>query len=230
MLACSLIVVFLILSSVHAAFQVQIKTVQGNAYNISCLFADNSNYYGTSVNTKTVPEDWAYVSGNEYNLSYQRIDETHAQAGRCETAFSDAITGDGIFTAHFYIHGDVPSSAGVFTVAILSDPFSQEYELDLFVANLANNELKSGQPGEAPTIPLSTFVQKWVTARMTKSNGNCDTKFYSDSGALLYDTKTMTKCDINGGHHQIVVNARSRDLVSYDSSYVTIDSITWQQT
>lgn len=150
-------------------------------------------------------------------------------AGRCETAFSDAIYGDGVFTAHIYIHSNVPSSAGVFTVAMFTDPFDDAYELDLFVANLHDNELKTGQPGEAVAVPLSQFVQKWVTVHMTKQNGYCQTNFYSDSGSLMYSTPSMPNCYTNGVPHQIVVNGRSRDSSSKESSFISIDSVTWQQ-
>lgn len=149
--------------------------------------------------------------------------------GRCETAFSNAIYGDGIFTSHIYIHSNVPGSAGVFTVAMLTDPFNADYELDLFVANLADNVLKSGQPGEAESISLSLFVQKWVTVSMTKRNGYCQTNFFSSDGSLLYATKQMPNCYTNGVPHQIVVNVRAREYNSYQSSFVSIDSVTWEQ-
>jgi hypothetical protein len=149
--------------------------------------------------------------------------------GRCETAFSDTIYGDGIFTAKIYIHSNVPSSAGVFTVAMMTDPFSQETELDLFVANLAYNELKTGQPGEAAAVPMNILEGQWVTVSMTKKNGSCQTNFYTNSGYLLYATGYMANCYTDGVPHQIVVNSRARELVSMDESFISIDSITWQQ-
>mmetsp|Transcript_104393 Transcript_104393/g.204762 ORF Transcript_104393/g.204762 Transcript_104393/m.204762 type:complete len:233 (+) Transcript_104393:2-700(+) len=224
-----LCLVFVAISTAAAEFQIELKNLAGNTYNISCGFVAQSNNYGTDVNTKTVESDWVHVSGNEYELHFERIDSTHAQSGRCETAFSDTLYGDGVFTAHIYIHSNVPSSAGVFTVAMMTDPFSQEYELDLFVANLADNELKTGQPGEAAAVPMSQFVQKWVTVYMTKQNGYCQTNFYSDSGTLMYATPSMANCYTNGVPHQIVVNGRARDSSSYDSSFITIDSVTWKQ-
>lgn len=135
-----------------------------------------------------------------------------------------------MFTAHFYIHSNVPSSAGVFTVAMITDPFSQTTELDLFVANLADNVLKTGQPGEASSVPLSIFVQQWVTVKMKKSNGYCQSNFYSNSGSLLYSTPSMGSCYTDGVPHQIVINVRARDSSSTDSSFVSIDSVTWEQT
>ena len=110
---------------------------------------------------------------------------------------------------------------------MLTDPFDQAYELDLFVVNLADNVLKTGQPGEAVAVSLSQFVQKWVTVSMTKKDGTCQTNFYSESGTLMYSTPKMSNCYTNGVPHQIVVNARARDSSSYDSSFISIDSITW---
>jgi hypothetical protein len=149
--------------------------------------------------------------------------------GRCETGLSDSITGDGIFTAHIYIHSNIPTSAGVFTVAMLTSPFDDNYELDLFVANLADNVLKSGQPGEAETISLNQFVQKWVTVSLKKQNGYCQTNFYLDSGTLLYATKPAGNCNTNTGAHKIVVNVRARESTSDVSSFLTIDSVSWEQ-
>lgn len=64
---------------------------------------------------------------------------------------------------------------------------------------------------------------------MNKTDGTCQTNFYSESGTLMYSTPKMSNCYTNGVHHQIVVNARARDSSSYDSSFISIDSITWQQ-
>lgn len=219
----------LVLALSSAEFQVEIKNLDNNVYNISCSFAYNSDEYGSSILTYSEPEDWQYVSGNEYNLRFERIDDKHAHVGRCETAFSGAIDGDGLFSAHIYLHSNIASSAGVFSVAIFTEPFSQSTELDLFVANIQDNVLKTGQPNEATSISLSSLQQQWLTVSMKVSGGYCQTNFYNDYGSLVYSTPRMGGCNIGSGPHQIVANARARDSSSYDSSYLTIDSISWEQ-
>lgn len=80
--SASLFLVCVILSLQHALvlglFQVQVRNKENNVYNISCSFVAQTNAYGTSIKTTTVPENWEYVTGNEYNLRFDRVDSTHA--------------------------------------------------------------------------------------------------------------------------------------------------------
>ena len=47
-----------------------------SGYRIITNSGDDGNQ---DVNTKTVESDWVHVSGNEYELHFERIDSTHAQ-------------------------------------------------------------------------------------------------------------------------------------------------------
>ena len=55
------------------------------------------------------------------DLKHQRIDTTTAQGGRCETALWSSISGNGIFKAEIYIHTNVPTGTGVFTIAAMPE-------------------------------------------------------------------------------------------------------------
>ena len=108
---------------------------------------------------------------------------------RCVTATSSACTGNGVFSTDIYIHSNVPSSDGVFTVAILPSNFTQAMELDLIVVNLSQNIMKSGKPGKAEDIAMSSFIQKWIRISLVKSSNQCQTTISAvDSGAVLHKT------------------------------------------
>ncbi len=69
----------------------------------------------------------------------------------------------------------MPYSDGVFTVAILNLDFANNPELDLFVANVYSDTIKSGKPYTAEAVSLSKMVGRWLTVRMKKQGDSCQT-------------------------------------------------------
>lgn len=215
--------------NVNADFQVRVKNINNSSYEVPCSFVYNKNNYQTSVTTTTSADYWRQVDGNKYDLRFDRVDNENAIGGRCETGLTNTFAGDGIFSSHFYVHSNVKDSSGVFTVAIFPEEFSQEKELDLIVVNVKEDTVKSGQPFEAESIPLSIFTGQWITVIMKKENGVCQSNFYSSSGQIVYATKPASDCHTGSGNHRILINSRSRDGNCCGNSYVTIDSVSWEQ-
>ena len=74
-------------------FQFRIKNADNNAYTVDCVYTFNENYYDNShVLTTTSPDYWSYT-GSAWDLKYDRVDESHATGGRCETQSSGALQG-----------------------------------------------------------------------------------------------------------------------------------------
>jgi hypothetical protein len=136
-------------------------------------------------------------------------------------------TGNGKFTASLYIHSNVASSDGVFTLALLNRDFQQSGEIDLIVVNIADNIAKSGRPGSAFSIDLASISTRWIDVVMTKSDGKCSTTVYSN-GKILFDPEGATHACENG-QNMFVVNSRSRGGPYSLSSVVTVASASWEQ-
>ena len=117
-------------------FQFRVKNSAGSAYTISCPFAYNENYYDSSHVKSTTNPNNLVNSGYSWDLKYQRIDAGHAEGGRCETASSIALTGNGRFSASIFIHSNVNPSDGVFSLAIVNKVTSQQTELVLLLLML----------------------------------------------------------------------------------------------
>jgi hypothetical protein len=139
-------------------------------------------------------------------------------------------TGNGKFTASLYIHSNVASSDGVFTLALLNRDFQQSGEIDLIVVNIADNIAKSGRPGSAFSIDLASISTRWIDVVMTKSDGKCSTTVYSN-GKILFDPEGSTHaCGLEeNGQNFFVVNSRSRGGPYSLSSVVTVASASWEQ-
>jgi hypothetical protein len=138
--------------------------------------------------------------------------------------------GNGKFTASVYIHSNVASSDGVFTLALLNRDFKQSGEIDLLVVNIQDNTIKSGRPGSAFSMDLNSMAQKWIDIVMIKNDGRCSTTVYSD-GNIIFDPQGTTHgCDLEeNGQNYFVVNSRSRGGPYSSSSFVTVSSAGWEQ-
>jgi hypothetical protein len=182
-------VIFLVLTIVITAsadFMVNVKNSNNNAWTVGCSFVSQSNYYEPGQKTTTVPQNWS-PSSNGYDLKFHRVDSSNSEGGRCITSPSNVFSGNGIFSADIYIHSNVPYSDGVFTVAILNLDFANNPELDLFVANVYSDTIKSGKPYKAEAVSLSKMVGRWLTVRMKKQGDSCQTDFIS-SGSTIHST------------------------------------------
>lgn len=212
-----------------AEFQVHV-----DGWTLDCRFHSQSNSYSTGTKTTTVEDYWQpnTYSGKyptNYDLAYQRTDGTHAEGGRCQTSGTTAIAGSGTFSAEIYIHSNVRSSTGVFTIAAMPEVFDVNYELDLFVVNLADNVIKSGRPFHAQVFKMSDVEQRWITFKMIKSGDTCTTSISdSDTGAVLV-RGSAGSCNLSDKNH-VVVNVRARDggSDSSDHSFVSVRKIKWQ--
>lgn len=196
---------------------------------VDCAFVYNENYYDSShVLTTTSPDYWSYT-GSAWDLKYNRVDESHAVGGRCETPTSGALQGSGKFSASLYIHSSVASSDGVFTLGILNRHFDQSGEIDLIVVNINENTVKSGRPESAFSIDMGSVSNRWIDVVMTKSGDRCSTTVYSN-GNVLFDPQGSTHgCGLNeDGGNYFVVNSRSRGGPYSSSSFVTVASASWE--
>jgi len=211
-------------------FQFRIKNAANNVYTVDCVYTFNENYYDNShVLTTTSPDYWSFT-GSAWDLKYDRIDGSHATGGRCETQTSEALQGNGKFKASVYIHSNVASSDGVFTLGLLNRNFQRSGEIDLIVVNIADNTVKSGRPESAFSIDLNSIATRWIDIEMTKSDGRCATTVYSN-GNILFDPEGSTyACGLEeNGQNFFVVNSRSRGGPSSSSSVVTVASAGWEQ-
>ena len=139
-------------------------------------------------------------------------------------------TGNGKFMASLYIHSNVATSDGVFTLALLNRDFQQSGEIDLIVVNIQDNIAKSGRPGSAFSFDLNTISNRWIDVIMIKSDGRCSTSVYSDN-KILFDPEGSTHaCGLDeNGQNYFVVNSRSRGGPYSSSSFVTVASASWEQ-
>ncbi|CAN5314177.1 hypothetical protein BH11MYX1_BH11MYX1_43160 [soil metagenome] len=212
-------------------FMAKLKNAAGNQYEVTCAEQLGApNYYGSDTKTTTTTDTWGCgtaenCQANQFQLRFARIDATHANGGRCITSDTAALTGDGTFSARIYIHSNVPSSDGVFTVALMATPFDVNQELDLFVANVQTGLLKAGKPFQALQVDLAAVTTRWIDVVMTKTGTSCVVDIARDNASTLH-LGTGT-CTPNPEAAHIVVNARARDDSSATSSFVDIAEVKW---
>jgi hypothetical protein len=213
--------VVLTLSVATADFGV---TVNGNT--MSCAPADGRiNNYGTHTTTKTVAQNWVARSDGGYDLKYNRLDSTHAEGGRCETAKSSSISGGATFEASIYIHSNVAPNTGVFTIGALPIPFNRSNELDLIVVNVDKGQMKSGAPGKAKSFPISGNDKKWIRVKMVRQGNSCSTTISAEANnAILHESSSECKLQSS---NQVVINSRARDGSDSGDSFVSIKSVSW---
>jgi hypothetical protein len=212
-------------------FEVTLKNANKNQYTITCTEQIGAtNYYGSDTKTTTATEQWGCGTAqscqdNQFQLRFARIDATHAIGGRCITADTSTLTGDGTFSARVYIHSNVADSDGVFTVAIMTTPFDVDNELDLFVVNVAKGIMKSGKPFHALQVSLSDVEKRWIEVVMTKSGTQCKVDVRRDGQSTLH-LGTGT-CTPGTTANHVVVNSRARDNASNTSSFIDIAEVKW---
>ena len=139
------------------------------------------------------------------------------------------MKGNGKFTASLYIHSNVASSDGVFTLAIVNSITDKNTELDLICVNVNENTVKSGAPGAAFSMPLSDVSAQWIDIVMTKTNDRCSTTVYSGSRVIFSPQGVTHGCTIVDGANLFVVNSRARGGSFYSSSFVSVASAGWEQ-
>lgn len=213
--------------NVHAAFQVQV-----NGRSTDCNFIYNANYYGSSTRTITDATMWRDQGGNKFNLYYRRDDASHATSGRCQTSVTGNIAGSGTFKAQIYIHSNVQSGTGVFTIAAIPEPFDVNNELDLIVVNVDQGVMKSGIPNHAVSFNIGDYDQRWIEIAMHKSGTSCSTSISSVGTGVNGENKLLeiienNTCSLSSAGSKIVVNARARDGIDSGESFVSIRSVTW---
>lgn len=207
-----------------------------------------SNTYETNTVTTWTKENFTgSPDGRYFDLKFNRLNATQANGGRCNGPSSGAISGDGTFSTRIYIHTAVRGSDGVFTVAMMTKSFSQETELDLFVANLPGADgtrlVKFGNPHYSDGIPLQSIEGKWVTVAMIRRGEVCDLSLKDDNGGILYHNAAL-QCRMGPqnvcgqkysdpcGPNLIVMNSRSLDYTSSSAvpgrSFVSIANVKWQ--
>ena len=188
------------------------------------------NAYGTSTTTETTSPEWGCgtpqnCADNQFQLRFERVDATHAHGGRCVTADTPALTGDGTFSARIYVHSNVPGSDGVYTVALMETPFSKATELDLFVVNLADDVVKLGKPGASLPLSLSQIQKRWVEVVMKKKGTQCTFDVRRDGQFTLH--VGTGACTPGKVANHVVVNSRARDGGHAGSSFVDIAEVKW---
>jgi hypothetical protein len=123
---------------------------------------------------------------SQFNLSYYRSPyqehngEFYSYGGRCETNDKSLFSGDGTARARLFIHSNVSSSTGVFSLVMMpSGDFNPHFELDLIVVNEKKNSVKVvnfGEPlGNSANVPLSELIGRWVDVQVdidTKSSSS----------------------------------------------------------
>jgi hypothetical protein len=210
---------------------VTLGNAAGNQYEVACVEQlGATNYYGSDTKTTTTTDAWGRGTAeaclaNQFQLRFARIDATHAHGGRCITADTAALTGDGTFSARMYIHSNVASSDGVFTVAMMSTPFDVNEELDLFVANVQTGLLEAGKPGRALQVGLADVTTRWIDVVMTKSGTTCNVAIARDNASTLH--LGTGPCTPGTTATHLVINARARDDSSATSSFVDIVEVKW---
>lgn len=189
-----------------------------------------TNAYGTNTTTETTSPMWACgtpqnCADDQFQLRFERVDATHAHGGRCVTADTPRLTGDGTLSARMYVHSNVPTSDGVYTVAIMETPFSKDTELDLFVVNLADDVVKVGKPGESLPLSLSSIVKRWIEVVMTKKGSQCTFVVKRDGQSTIH--VGTGPCTPGKVQNHIVVNSRARDGGHSGSSFVDVAWVKW---
>ncbi|WP_415818959.1 hypothetical protein [Bordetella tumbae] len=209
-------------------FRVHIGAPPG--YPAVCNRVDgHSNDYESDTRTVTIAQNWQCSPDSDcstWRLRFQRVDDTNAHGGRCATRLSSTIKGDGVFSARLYIHSNIATSDGVYTINASPVPFESEEELDLIVANVEEGVAKFGMPGQAFAVPLAELQQRWIVVTMTKSGNSCNLLIAREDGAPSI-SKNNLYCNLNPTESRVVINSRARNHVSDTSSFMTISNVSW---
>jgi len=212
-------------------FKIQVGQAGGDIEDFSCQpIGGKTNRYGTKTITTTQTDLWGCKTAdacerNEWSLTYQRVGQKKAIAGRCTTPVSDKIAGDGVFSARIYLHDDILNSSGVYTIAILPEPFKQKEELDLVVVNLKDDKVYFGTPSRATSLPLAGIIEKWITVSMKKKGTTCHLTITSDQGEII--DLGVIYCNINDKANKIVLNARAGHSDKKEPGMFTVSSVKW---
>ena len=216
----------------NANFKIKIKNAAANSsYSISCINNSNaSNTYRTDTNTNSRAdlfkcEDEKACNSNTYSLKFDRIDKEHASSGRCESAETPTLSGDGTFSATMYIHSNVQESDGVFTIAMEPEAFNTKEELDLIVVNVSEGVAKSGSPSKAPSVSLKSLSGRWIKVIMNKNGHRCTTRIERKGESSL--SLGENYCNSNPKQNKIVINSRARAFSSMKSSSIEVANVSW---
>ena len=197
---------------------------------MSCeTIVGRTHRYSTKTTTTNKLGMWACEGAscgrNEWSLAYKRTGKQAAEAGRCSTSVSKLVSGNGRFSARIYLHKSIQRSSGVYTIAILPDPFDKKEELDLVVINLSDNRVNFGTPSRSTSIEMDRIIDKWLTVSMRKRGKKCRLTIKPEKGDII-DLGTIY-CNTNNKSNKIVVNARARDSRKNEKGVLTISSVSW---
>lgn len=213
----------------EGAFMVAVEGVEGGTLECRPVWSQYTpeevinhagHTYGTDTRTHRMPDFFTTSPQNVASLSFQGVSGSNAFGGRCETQATDALTGDGTFSARVLFPENMRETGGIYSIGIMTNTFpvrhsngrimdSSDYgirhrrELDLFVANILPLEgeivplIKVGNPQNARSVEITDdMIGQWLTIKLVRTGNNCTLSITHDDGTEVPVGDGSVSCEM----------------------------------